>query len=89
MEKCDVCGKEGEVCVCASVCGPVSLAYCKECLESCAEPWGFLVTCIANAGYYPDEISDAYRKIVINTCKRLNRNESEFIADVERAIKRL
>ena len=30
---CDVCGKQADVAVCASSCGPISLAYCRDCLE--------------------------------------------------------
>ena len=32
--RCDVCGKQTDVAVCASSCGPISLAYCRSCLEA-------------------------------------------------------
>lgn len=43
LSQCDCCRREvGETFVCSSSTGPVSLAYCKECLKHRAEPeWTF------------------------------------------------
>lgn len=42
--KCAVCGNETKVAVCASSCGPISVAYCKDCLSRGLEPYDLLVT---------------------------------------------
>lgn len=86
VRKCDVCGKIDEVYVAASACGATSFAYCKECLESGAEPWGALVFYISCGGIYPNDISQEYQEIVRNTCRRLGRTEDEFAKDVLRKV---
>lgn len=84
--QCSVCGKTGEVFVCCSTCGAMSLAYCKECLDAGAEPWNDLVAYVSLAGRYPDDINETYRKIVRDTCMRLSRTEEEFAAAVDKSI---
>lgn len=80
--KCSVCGRIGRVYVCSSLCGAMSNAYCEDCLDSGAEPWGDLVAYIALAGRYPDDINEWYREVVRNTCRRLGHTEEEFAAAV-------
>lgn len=87
--KCSVCGKEGEVFVCCSACGAMSLAYCKDCLTAGAEPWGDLVAYISLAGRYPDKINQGGREIVRHTCRRLGKTEEEFAAAVDAEIERM
>ena len=43
LSKCDCCGRGGRVVVVAASCiGPMSMAYCEECIRENAEPeWGF------------------------------------------------
>lgn len=42
---CDICGSSAMVGVAASVIGPMSQAYCSECLANSAEPeWAFEYT---------------------------------------------
>jgi len=84
--KCAVCGREGEVYVASSACGAMSNAYCAECLASGAEPWGDLVSYVSLAGPYPEHISEMYRDIVRDTCRRLHRTEEEFALAVRSAI---
>ena len=81
--KCCVCSKEGPTFVCASACGAMTNAYCNECLDAGAEPWGDLVAYISIAGRYPEEINEFYREVVRNTCKRLGRTEGEFAKAVQ------
>ena len=45
--RCDVCGKQTNVAVCASSCGPISLAYCRSCLEAGLEPYGIMLAYIS------------------------------------------
>ena len=51
--RCDVCGKQTNVAVCASSCGPISLAYCRSCLEAGLEPYGIMLAYISGAGHWP------------------------------------
>lgn len=64
---CDVCGKQADVAVCASSCGPISLAYCRDCLEAGLEPYGIMLAYISGAGYWPDDINPAYQELVRKT----------------------
>ena len=57
--RCDVCGKQTNVAVCASSCGPISLAYCRSCLEAGLEPYGIMLAYISGAGHWPDDITSA------------------------------
>ena len=57
--RCDVCGKQTDVAVCASSCGPISLAYCRSCLEAGLEPYGIMLAYISGAGHWPDDINPA------------------------------
>ena len=65
--RCDVCGKQTDVAVCASSCGPISLAYCRSCLEAGLEPYGIMLAYISGAGHWPDDINPAYQELVRKT----------------------
>ena len=84
--KCDVCGKEGETFVAASAYGPISFAYCKECLASGREPYDAIVAYISCAGHFPDDINDAYRRDIRRQLELHGVSEEQFIKDVDRAI---
>ncbi len=60
--RCDVCGKQTNVAVCASSCGPISLAYCRSCLEAGLEPYGIMLAYISGAGHWPISV-----KIIVTT----------------------
>ena len=81
--RCDVCGKYGRLSVACSSCGAETFAYCNECMECGAEPWGSLVAYISCVGRYPDSINEEYREIVRRTCERLGKTEAEFAAAVD------
>lgn len=49
-EYCDVCGREGPARLSASSLGPVSLCYCKECVDRNAEPLLLVGTAIFMRG---------------------------------------
>lgn len=85
--KCDVCGKEDAVVVLSSNYGPVSFAYCKDCLSNGLEPYGAVVAYISCAGHFPEEINEAYVKDVRKILKSLNIEEKQFIEDCEKAEK--
>lgn len=83
---CDVCGKQTDVAVCSSACGPVSLAYCRSCLEGGLEPYGFLVAYISGAGEWPDDINPAYQELVRKNLVFHKKTEEEFTVAVKQAI---
>ena len=61
MNKCDVCGKAPSIAVCSSAFGGISFGYCKECLEKGAEPYSAMVSYIACAGNFPEDINPQYQ----------------------------
>lgn len=76
--KCDVCGKETQVADCASTMGPVTLAYCKDCLESGAEPYSFMTAYISCAGMWPDDIRPEVQERVRRLLTFHGKTEAEF-----------
>ena len=87
MAKCDVCGKDvAETFVRASSMGPVSYAYCTECLTAGLEPYDGMVAYIAGAGHFPDDINAGYQAKVRNVLTGLGISEEKFIADVEEVL---
>ncbi len=84
--KCDVCGKDGEVFVASSMYGPISFAYCKECLANEREPYDAIVGYIACAGHFPDDINEVYREDVYRQLKLHGVSEVQFIKDVNDCI---
>jgi hypothetical protein len=87
MNKCDVCGRETKTYVAASVFGGVSFGYCKECLEKGAEPYSAMVSYIACAGRFPEDINPQYQAYCRHVLAALNISEEQFIKDVEQEIK--
>ena len=85
--KCDVCGKETMVADCASTMGPVSLSYCKDCLESGAEPYSFMASYIACAGEWPDDIRPEVQERVRRLLVFHGKTETEFAEDVSSLLK--
>lgn len=81
--RCNVCGKETDVVVCCSTMGAISYAYCKECYENMVEPYDAMVSYIACAGRFPDDINETYRGIVRRSLQYLGKTEEQFIADVD------
>lgn len=80
--KCDVCGKEAKTVVCASSMGPISLAYCKDCLENAAEPYSLMAAYIACAGEWPNDITPEAQVWVRRLLVFHNKTEAEFSEDV-------
>ena len=79
--KCDVCGKETETAVCASACGAVSFAYCKECLKAGREPYDALV----GMGILYEDLSAAFREqILLPSLKFFGKTVEQFNADINK-----
>ena len=86
---CDVCGKQVPVRVACSAYGPISFSYCEDCLSKNLEPYSAVVTYIACAGRFPDEINEAYQHDVRRMLSLWDKTEEEFIRDVDAAIKEM
>ena len=86
FEKHAYFGKEAMVAVCASSMGPVSLSYCEECLALGVEPYNFMVSYIACAGEWPDDISPEMQTRVRWLLAFHNKTEEEFAKDVSAAV---
>ena len=85
---CDVCEKNKAVGVCCVPMCPVSMAYCRECLNANAHPWCILVantSCINGI----QNANKEWRRMVADTCKHLGRTMKEFNAEVDEGIKQI
>ena len=87
--KCCVCGKETECEVYSSLCGGFSAAYCKDCAVAGKESYKALVSYIACAGQFPEDINEEYQALVREQLKLHNVSEEWFIQDVKEEIKSL
>jgi len=74
---CNVCGKNEALGVCCVPSVPCSMAYCKECLEANAHPWGILVANTACCNGL-ENTADFWKEMVEDTCKHLGRTIEEF-----------
>lgn len=81
MNKCDVCGKEGEVFVACSSCGASSYSYCAECLDAYREPYAALV----GMGMTSDCVNKVYKQqVLLPSLKFFGKTIEEFDADVKK-----
>jgi hypothetical protein len=79
---CDVCGTHEAKGV-ASVPGvPISVAYCQECLNANAHPWGILVVNTSLIGHL-SQSAEWWQEMVRDTCAHLGRSIEEFNLAVE------
>lgn len=85
---CDVCGNPART-VAASAYGPISYAFCDECLKKGLEPYKGVVAYIACAGHFPDDINEEYRADIRRMLPLWGKTEEEFIKDVEKVIEEL
>ena len=85
---CDVCGNPART-VAASAYGPISYAFCDDCLGKGLEPYKGVVAYIACAGHFPDDINEEYRADIRRMLPLWGKTEEEFIKDVEKVIEEL
>lgn len=89
---CDVCGKNEMAHVAASVMGPISFAYCQDCLNKGAEPYGSLIASIACIYGVKDwehlETQDYFRnkESVIATLEVAGKTFEQFVVEAHEAI---
>lgn len=82
--RCEVCNREVvDLKVVSSIFGPISFGCCTECLANAKEPYNLVVSYIAQAGNYPEDLTSAYIKEVRRQLILHNKSEEQFIKDVE------
>ena len=80
---CDVCGERESVDVVCSRAGPVSFAYCRECLDSGREPYSAIVASLV--GMNPMGIADWYKPTIAATIKAEGKTVEQLFEDVREA----
>lgn len=85
---CDVCNKNESVGVACVPGVPISMAYCRECLQVNAHPYYVLVANTAMCGGL-DQMNDEWKGMVTDTCKHLGKTIEQFNLDVQDDIKKL
>lgn len=79
---CEVCRKNPAKGVASSVFGPISHAYCQECLDANREVYGTLVCGLAGVGR--DEVAEWAKPFIVATCALHSKTADEFWADVDK-----
>ena len=77
---CDVCGQPAVRIACSSL-GAVSFAYCRECSDAWAEPYGVLVGMVAQCGGL-DECAPWVAFVAEATVARVGKTLAQFYVDV-------
>ena len=85
MPTCEVCNKNTSIGICCIPGLPMSCAYCQECLEANAHPWGAIVANTACCGGL-EHTGPEWVDMVHCTLKHLGRTIEEFIAEVSKDI---
>lgn len=86
--KCEVCNQRDSIGG-ASVPGvPISVAYCKECVQANAHPWRILVANTSCIGKLED-CADWWKRMVEDTCKHLGKTLEEFNKEVDETNKEM
>ena len=72
--------------IACSAYGATPYAFCSECLSNGLEPYGAVVSYIACAGHFPQDIRREYVEDVRRMLPLWGKTEEEFIQDVETMI---
>ena len=87
---CQVCDERPAIGVACSPLGPVSYAYCRECLGAGADNYGMVVTTTALCGgYEKHQMAPHAREIVRATLAHLSVSGEQFDKDVAQAMEEL
>ena len=87
ISKCSVCGRVAPTQAVCSAYGAITYSYCSDCLRNNLEPYGVVVSYIACAGRFPQNINEAYIADVRRMLPLWGKTEEEFIRDVDREIR--
>ena len=84
IKQCDCCKKwVSNTYAAGSIFGAFTLGICDECLNSGRDSYGLMVSYIACAGRFPDDINEAYQEEVRYQLKLHGKTEKQFIKDVD------
>lgn len=79
--KCQVCKKNDAIGVASGACGPISFAYCSECLLSGAQPFAYLTAYLGCGGVVSaDALDPDFLPVIDATCKTAGKTLDEFWA---------
>lgn len=88
IEKCEACGAEHvKGAVACSLFGAYSGAWCENCLREGRDSYNLMVSYIADAGRWPEDINESFQAEVRRQLKLHDKTEEEFAKDVEEANK--
>ena len=83
---CEVCDKNEATYTCSVPGVPISCAYCVDCFNANAHPWGIVVAntaCLGGLQY----AAYWWKDIVYSTCTHLGKTKEEFEKAVAESIK--
>lgn len=83
---CEVCDQNESIGIAAMPGVPCSVAYCRECLDANAHPWGLLIANTACVGGLKN-VTPWWKEMVEATCKKLGKTIEEFTTAVKQARK--
>lgn len=83
---CNVCDKKGVAGVAAIPFIPMSVAYCRECLNANAHPWWALVGNQSIIGDPLETTHPEWQRMVHDTCAHLGKTVEDFNRDVLEAM---
>lgn len=90
IARCAACGAENvRGIVACSVFGAYSGSWCEKCLREGRDSYDQMVSYIADAGVWPDDINEIYQQEVRRQLKLHNKTEEEFKREVDDLIERL
>jgi hypothetical protein len=81
-EICEVCGERDGVFAMPSCLGALSYWCCDDCAAHHYEPYDLIVSGIACAGEWPDDITPEFQRFVRYNLKFHGKTEAEFVNDV-------
>lgn len=82
---CEACNQRPGIGVAAVPGCPVSVSYCRECLDANAHPYWVLVANTACVGRY-DDCADWWREMVDDTLRYLGKSREDFDAEVKASV---
>lgn len=81
-EVCEVCGKKDSVFAMPSALGALSYWCCDDCAAHHYEPYALIVSGVACAGEWPNDIAPEFQRFVRHNLEFHRKTEAEFANDV-------
>ena len=90
ITKCEACGAENtKGLVACSLFGSYSGSWCENCLTEGRDSYSQMISYIAAAGRWPDDINKVYQQEVRRQLKLHNKTEEEFKRDIDDLIEHI